>query len=91
MAKQWTFEIHPGFNHSLRHVVADKDRYSLGLAIRDRLERVDDPTAGAKQVPNRNRYEIELMGYVITFEVRERIRLLPITKANSSDNMKESQ
>lgn len=70
MAKQWSFAIHREYSSSLRRVVSDKDRYPLGVAIRDRLEMTDDPTEGARPVPNRpGRFTMELMGYIVPFEV----------------------
>ena len=92
MNKQWTPVIHREYNNSLRRVVADSDRYQLGLAIWDQLIEVEDPTKGATPVPHRSgRFTVEIMGYIIVFEVpvdtegkvlesATEIKLLPIEK-----------
>lgn len=55
---------------SLRHEVSDSDRYKLGVAIRETLEKADDPTKDAVPVPNRTgRFTVDLMGYRVAFEV----------------------
>ena len=93
MSRQWTPIIHREYNNSLRQVVADNDRYQLGVAIWDQLINVEAPTVDAAPVPHRpGRFTITIMGYVVSFEmpldadgkVREdatEIKLLPITKA----------
>ncbi|MCB0094253.1 MAG: hypothetical protein KDE46_00980 [Caldilineaceae bacterium] len=97
MDKQWLFIIHREYVNSLRRVVSDQDRYQLGVAIRDRLEKAEDPTLDATPVANRpGRFTIELMGYLITFEVpvdannavlkeADYIILLPIETAKTAN------
>jgi len=92
MAKQWTPIIHREYTNSLRQVVSDHDRYSLGSAIWDRVIATEDPTAGATPVPHRTgRFTLALLGYIITCEVAvdaagkiladaREIKFLPITK-----------
>ena len=93
--KVWSFRIHQEYTRSFRRVVSDDDRYKLGLAIREALEKADDPTKDAKPVANRpGRFTLDLMGYQITFEVSvdaegriledtRSITLLPIEIADS--------
>lgn len=95
--KVWSFHIHQEYTRSLRHIVSDSDRYGLGVAIRERFEKADDPTKDARPVPNRpGRFSIELTGYVITFEVAvdsegrllestRTIKLLPINVADMTE------
>lgn len=97
MAKVWSFSIHQEYTRSLRNIVSDSHRYELGVAIRDKLEKADDPTEGARPVEHRpGRFTIELMGYLITFEVAvdaegqllestRSIKLLPIEVADSTE------
>lgn len=76
-------------------MVSDADRYELGLAIREALEKAEDPTKDATPVPNRSgRFTLELMGYRVPFEVpidadgevleeARTIKLLPVEIADS--------
>ncbi len=91
--KQWTLVTHEEYFHSLRRVVSDRDRYALVTAIWERLQKSDEPTAGAKAVPNRpGRFMLALNGYLVPFEIAvdgegrilagaTKIRLLPIALA----------
>lgn len=97
MAKIWSFTIHQEYTRSLRHVVSDSHRYALGVAIRDRLEKAEDPTKDAIPVEHRpGRFTFELMGYLMTFEVpvdaegqvlesARSIKLLPIEVADTTE------
>jgi len=92
MPKQWTLVIHRDYNHSLRHTVADSDRYLLSVAIWEKLVETDDPTVLATPVPDRpGRFIMTIMNYIVPFEVSVdkagnvrpdaiAIRLLPIAK-----------
>ena len=84
MSKQWTFHIHDEYMKTFREAIPNPNRrYIVHQAIHDAFAEMENSITQAISVPLRpNRFTLEVLGYLIPFEItgESTLLLLPIRK-----------